>query len=153
MNKIIHKEKGNHIYINISSGSSLATIAGTMGSMMFSNGGKIIPYYVKPEKDTDLDLNDKERRTLKRKYGGIPLSVGIKEIEEILTFPLNKPSVELIFVLKHILKKGKEITKSELIRLSKEELVLKKKRESQANIVSESGSLGKQEKIERLCMD
>lgn len=135
--KIINKEKENIIYINISSGSSMAAIAGTISSMMFSNGIKIIPYYVKP-KEYVKDLKPKERKKIKMRYNGEPRSIGIQDngIEQILTFPLELPSKELIHVLMHINSYGGEIPKSKLIEFSKKEKLLIQLRKNQANIIS-----------------
>jgi len=46
--EIIENEKENRIYINISSGSNLSAIAGTICSMMFHHKYHVTPYYVKP---------------------------------------------------------------------------------------------------------
>ena len=52
--KIIEKEAGNEIFINVSTGSKIHAIAGMIASMIFKNGTKgIMPYYVIPEEYVD----------------------------------------------------------------------------------------------------
>ena len=111
--EIIETEKNNLIYINISCGSNLSAIAGTISSMMFGSGYHITPYYVKPEKYLDCENREKSE------YKNFPQlrTVGIKEIIEIVTFPAQLPNSQLIAVLKHLKnQKDCQIGKRELIQ-------------------------------------
>ena len=136
--EIIVQEEGNFIYINISSGGCRSAIAGIMSSMMFSNGTRIIPYYVTPE---SYQPNSKSNARGKKAGARQPLSYGIKQIEEIITFPLAKPSKELISVLKHIRDKENGLHKAELIDFCKTNTEILKWRKRQANIVTRSNNL------------
>ena len=51
---IIFHEKGNHILVNVSVGSKIQAIASMMACMMFKDMATIKPYYVVPEKYTNL---------------------------------------------------------------------------------------------------
>jgi len=51
---IIFREKGNHILVNVSTGSKIQAIASMMACMMFKDMATIKPYYVVPEKYTNL---------------------------------------------------------------------------------------------------
>ncbi|WNY26771.1 DUF6293 family protein [Methanolapillus ohkumae] len=114
LKNIIKREKENLIYINISSGSNLSAVAGTISSMMFDKDYNIIPYYVKPEKYLDCD----EIRNEKSEYGQFPKlrTTGVKEIVDIVTFPTKLPTLPLIKVLKKInSEKEGTITKKKLL--------------------------------------
>lgn len=129
--KIIDEQANeNNIYINISSGSTLSAIAGTIISMMFGKEKNIIPYYVRPKRYfEDFDSNKKGK--LKKVFNGLePRSIGIKEINEIPTFPIRLPNKELIVVLKYLQSKGGSVTKKDLIEFSKENEYLKTLREA-----------------------
>lgn len=140
--KIIRDENNdNYIFINISSGSTLSTIAGTISSMMFEKDKIIIPYYVKPENYPD-NASSEEINSLLTKYNikRPPQSIGVKEIQQIPTFPIRLPNRELIVVLKYLQsakKDGRKVTKKDLIEFSKEDACLKELRESNSQFVSE----------------
>lgn len=109
LKEIIRSEKGNLIYINISCGSNLSAIGGTIISMMFDKDYNITPYYVKPEKYVDCD--DKERKDFPNLR-----TIGVKEIIDIVTFPALLPNQKLICVLEEIgSKTDKQISKTDLI--------------------------------------
>jgi hypothetical protein len=129
--KVIDNEhKENSIFINISSGSTLSAIAGTISSMMFEKERKIIPYYVKPKTyKQDID----EETGLK------PQTEGIEVIKKILTFQMQLPSKELMIVLKYLKEeeeKGHTVTKKDLIEFSKEEEHLKLIRETKRHLAN-----------------
>lgn len=138
--KIIREEdKDNYIFINISSGSTLSTIAGTISSMMFENR-KIIPYYVKPKSylgnNNEEIMDTLKRLDLKRP----PQSVGVKEIQEIPTFPIRLPDNELIVVLEYLQKaknEGKKVTKKDLIEFSKRNPYLIEMRKNNSQLIGE----------------
>lgn len=139
--KIIREEdKDNYIFINISSGSTLSTIAGIISSMMFKDR-KITPYYVKPENYPD-NANNEEIKNLLTKLNlkRPPQSVGVKEIQEIPTFPIKLPNKELIVVLEYLQNsksEGKQVTKKDLIEFSKKNKCLKEMRENNSQLIGE----------------
>ena len=132
--KIIKEEDAeNNIYLNISSGSTLSAIAGTIISMMFGENRNIIPYYVKPDNYFEK-LNKEEKDEIEKENDGLtPRSIGVKEINEILTFPIRLPSEDLIIVLKYLQYNEKSETivrKKDLIEFTKKNEFLKKLREN-----------------------
>lgn len=138
--KIIRdEEKDNYIYINISSGSTLSTIAGTISSMMLIKDRNIFPYYVKPENYPD-SAGTEELTSLLTKYDikRHPQSIGVKEIQEIPVFPIRLPSNELIVVLEYLQSaknEGRQVTKRDLIGFSKTNTCLKAFRDSNRQLI------------------
>jgi hypothetical protein len=123
---IISEDEKHFIYINTSSGSTLAAIAGTISSMMFSEKRNIIPYYVKPKK---YSSGNEARNRLN------PISEGVAEITELLTFPMKLPKKELIIALEYIEKNEKsDVTKKDLINYSYKNETLKAFRESKKTL-------------------
>ena len=91
MMKIIEKERGNLIYLNLSSGKKTFTIAGTMIAMMLKEEQtEIIPYYVNPERYSSRNDNMEA------------MSYGVAGIYEIPTFKVDLPDESLIRVMKYI---------------------------------------------------
>lgn len=139
----------NTIYINISSGSTLAAISGMLCSMMYSTDKRIIPYYVKAKDYLDKTKNeDKEKITeiMGKNYGGTPpITSGILAISDILTFPMSLPSNELLIFLKEIQKEKDGISISALIEFSKTDDNIAKFRElTKRNDIKESSQKTKQ---------
>ena len=94
--KIINEEekkggKDTHVYINVSTGSKVSSIAGTLACMIW----KGTPYYV------HMEYNDKKDPT-----DGLP-DENVTAIDEIPVYSINKPKPECIVVLK-ILSSTKE---------------------------------------------
>ena len=59
--KIILKEKGNSILVNVSVGSMIQAIASMMACMMSKDMANIIPYYAVPERyNSSLVKEDKQ---------------------------------------------------------------------------------------------
>jgi hypothetical protein len=87
--KIINEEeekggKNTHIYINVSTGSKVSSVAGTMACMIW----KGTPYYV------HIEYNDK-----KDPADGLP-DEDVTAIDEIPIYSINKPKPESLAVLK-----------------------------------------------------
>jgi hypothetical protein len=87
--KIIREEeeqegKNTHIYINVSTGSKVSSIAGTLACMIW----KGTPYYA------HMDYNDK-----KDPADGLP-DEDVTAIDEIPVYSINKPKPESLVVLK-----------------------------------------------------
>ena len=112
MRKIIENEKNNDIYINVSSGSTMCTIAGVMAAMLFKKEDTYIePYYVKPvryKKSKDKDKLDLTKD---------PFTYGIKEIIPIPNYKAHLPDSEKIDVMKIISEKGNEgVRKQQIVK-------------------------------------
>ena len=104
MRMIIEKEYRNDIFINVSSGSKIAAIAGMMASMIFKDRTRIIPYYVEPMKYPGETKRSK------------PQSEGLKEIQILPDYKIEQPEPHLISILKIIEKCDGCISKKELIQ-------------------------------------
>jgi hypothetical protein len=107
---IIQEEKNNQIFINVSTGTKIHSIAGMMACMIFKDfAHALTPYYVKPEKYPDLPKE------------GTQLSYGCKEILDLPNYKIEKPSDYLIAILKiinaRLESEETSLTKKELIEL------------------------------------
>lgn len=86
--EILQEERDNHIFINVSTGSKIHSIAGMMISMIFKEEHiSILPYYVQPEK---YELEPEQ---------GEQLTSGFKNIQILPEYRIEKPSDELLKVL------------------------------------------------------
>jgi len=104
--EIIKEESENHIFINVSTGTKIHSIAGMLVSMIFKEISDISPYYAVPE-DYDGKTTD-----------GRPLITGCKDIHPIPSYKIEKPRDDLITVLKIIeglTQEGTRLTKNVLI--------------------------------------
>jgi hypothetical protein len=146
--KIIKEQpRENFIYINISSGSTLSAIAGTISSMMLEKDRNIIPYYVKPEHYFE-DFSEDKKRKLKQEFNGLePRSIGVKEINEIPTFPIRLPTKDLIIILEY-LQSNDSVTKKDLIDFSKQSDYLKEIRDQHRYL---AGKIKEKRKTEETC--
>jgi hypothetical protein len=108
--EIFETEKGNHIYVNVSTGSKIQAIAGMLACMLW--GGT--PYYAR------LDYEK----------GGPSISADKREVAGIDFLPvyqINMPTLEALRVLSIIGKKqGSKISKKELIEELQESGVIPK---------------------------
>jgi hypothetical protein len=123
--KIIKEEeekggKNTHIYINVSTGSKISSVAGTMACMIW----KGTPYYA------HIEYNDKKDPT-----DGLP-DEDVTTIDEIPVYSINKPKPESIAVLK-ILDSMKEGARPKMMKKGKliEEL-------EEAGIIDKDASIG-----------
>jgi len=103
--EIIKQEKNNHIYINVSTGSKITSIAGMFTAMMLKN---VEPYYVHIE----YPPQTKKEEINKEKIG---------KTDDLPVFEINKPSKEYLAVLQ-MLSNRNQMKKKELI----DELISKK---------------------------
>ena len=117
--KIINEEeekggKNAHVYINVSTGSKVSSIAGTLACMIW----KGTPYYA------HIEYNDK-----KDPADGLP-DEDVTTIDEIPVYSINKPKPESLLVLKilHSIKeeKPKMMKKSRLIEELEEASIIDK---------------------------
>jgi len=108
ISKILYKEafEGNDVYVNVSSGTNILCIAGTMACMMW--GG--IPYYVIPETYAHRDE---------------PLHLGVKKIFELPRYRMFPPRRELISILEFISSKRRGVSHGELIAFLKSKGLIK----------------------------
>jgi hypothetical protein len=108
--EIIQEEKNNLIFINISTGTKIHSIAGMMACMIFKDlTVGLIPYYATPEEYLSLPEE------------GTQMSTGCKEIHKLPNYKIERPSENLIEVLKIINQccgpDNQNITKRELINV------------------------------------
>ncbi|MBI2655501.1 hypothetical protein HYX06_03700 [Candidatus Woesearchaeota archaeon] len=115
--KIIDVEKQNNIFINVSTGSKICSIAGVMAAMMCKENGNFIkPYYVIPE---SYDYGGNPIKKLK------PQTIGMKDVLFIPTYKTHLPDKKLIDVLKFISEK-EEVTKQQIVKFIYPETATKK---------------------------
>jgi len=112
ISEILYKEalQGNDVYVNVSSGTNILCIAGTMACMTW--GGA--PYYVIP-------------KTYAPK--GEPLHLGVRKIFELPRYRITPPRRELISILEFISGKNRAVSHSELIALLKTKGLIKTENE------------------------
>lgn len=106
---IIEKEKGNHIFVNVSTGTKIHAIAGMMTSMIFKSSETTVkPYYVTPD-----DYSQEPERK-------VQLSVGCKEIKILPSYQITRASDEQIDVLQII---DQHLSENKKTGMSKSELI------------------------------
>ncbi|WP_423792693.1 DUF6293 family protein [Methanocaldococcus indicus] len=126
--EIIKKERENYpdakFYINLSSGSSIGCVAGTICSMILNKkDSKIIPYYVSPKKILE-NLTDEEIKLLKKEYGEyLPRTFGVKDVKLIYPFEIKLPREELLIILKYLKRAKRGLTIKELSFLTRDEIL------------------------------
>ena len=97
---IKEEEHGSHIYINVSTGSKVSSIAGTLACMIW----KGTPYYA------HLDYDDK-----KDPEDGLP-DENVTSLVELPVYSINRPKPESLLVLKILSEvNGGKMKKSDLI--------------------------------------
>jgi len=105
--RIVEIESNHHIFINVSTGTKIHSIAGMLVSMIFKEDRmNISPYYVVPE-DYDGKIED-----------GRSLVTGCKDIFPIPSYKIKKPRGDLIDVLKiihRLIRDGTKVTKNVLV--------------------------------------
>ncbi len=112
--ELVRKEKlaGNFVYINLSSGSKLSAIAGTLASLMYG----AIPYYAQAEKyNIEPDTEGGEIRGM---------TSGVRKILKIPLYTIEPPADEFVNALAILSKNGGRITQKEYIfRLEEKGLI------------------------------
>ncbi len=142
--RILKKEKGNEIWINLSSGSKVVAMAGMLSSMMFGEENTAVPFYVVPK----IQVRDKKynktanefTKKMEKKYKNMqidkPESFGVSRTFVMPRFKIEKTDPELINVLRIINKAGGEIEnsklKNELVGLGKINIKRKSKIENKS---------------------
>jgi len=110
--KIVSKEKGNHIYVNVSTGSKITSIAGMLTSMLFEN---VEPYYVQ--------ITYQSSKTTK--------TIQKEKVCDDITLPvfgITKPPTEYLTILDLLNNQGK-MKKYELIDELEDKQIIKQKDE------------------------
>jgi predicted transcriptional regulator len=104
--ELVRKERatGNFVYINLSSGTKLSAIAGTLASLMYG----AVPYYVQAEK-YNIEHPDIKGGKM------IGITSGVKKILKIPSYTLEAPSNELVNALALLSGKGGKISQKEYI--------------------------------------
>ena len=86
--QLIEKEKNNTLFVNLASGSKIQSIGCMMACMMFNEYQNVKPFYVEAKEYPG--------------FSGKPISKGIKEIEYVPTYNIQKPELKHIAALKII---------------------------------------------------
>ena len=102
---IIEKEEGNDIYANLASGSKIQAIGIMMACMMFNDDSNVHPFYVEAENYPGFEAEK-------------PLSLGIKEIQNVPTYSIKIPDSKLIGALRIITTEKGKITKKKMAELA-----------------------------------
>lgn len=97
--KVIEAESGNHVYVNLASGSKIQAIGCMMACMMFNSGRNVYPFYAEAQEYHG---------------GGRAISSGIKEIKDLPSYEIRVPDERLVGALRIVLEAGGRITKKEL---------------------------------------
>jgi hypothetical protein len=115
--EIIHEEKGNHIYFNVSTGTKITSIAGMLSCMLWDAS----PYYA------NLDYLARENKIT------IP-SEHIAEIESLPVYDINKPKFEVMLVLDLLKSADGKMKKSHLISKLEEKGIIRLKDETKKEL-------------------
>jgi hypothetical protein len=114
MRMIIEEESNNDIFINVSSGTKIESIAGMLASSIFHNLTRITPYYVIPDHYTD------DKPVVTR-----PISSGFRSILYLPDYHIARPRQELIDMLKIINdSQGGKISKRHLIETASDKKLI-----------------------------
>ncbi len=122
--KLILQEKGNIISVNLASGSKVQAIGCMMASMMFNDDDNVNPFYVEAKEYLG--------------FSGKAMSKGIKNIEYIPTYEIQKPDEKHISALKIVVDNGGRISKKEMAKIAVEQklIIINAENESQATFAS-----------------
>lgn len=112
---IIADEAGNHIYINVSTGTKITAIAGMLSCMLY----KAEPYYAK------VYFPDQPQTT-------IP-SEQVDDPETLPVYDINKPDPTFVVVLDLLEKSGGKMRKSKIIEKLEEKGIIRQKDETKVD--------------------
>jgi len=123
---IIKKEENNEIYINVASGSKIQAIACMMACMIFNDKKNVNPFYAHAVEY--LGFSGKEQ------------SKGVKKLQVLPTYEIQRPKEELIKTLKIIKDYEKRIPKKVLAKMVDDQKIItinaKEKNYEQARFAS-----------------
>lgn len=95
---VIAAESGNHVYVNLASGSKIQAIGCMMACMMFNAGRNVYPFYAEAE----------------TYHGELAISSGIREIKDLPSYEIRVPEARLVGALQLVIGAGGRMTKKEL---------------------------------------
>ena len=121
---LINQEKGNFISVNLASGSKIQAIGCMMACMMFNDDKNVNPFYVEAAEYLG--------------FSGKQLSKGIKDIDYLPSYEIQKPDQKHIDGLKIVVDASGKISKKEMakIALEKKLIVVNAENQSQATFAS-----------------
>ena len=121
---LINREIGNFISVNLASGSKIQAIGCMMASMMFNDNENVNPFYVEAKQYLG--------------FSGKAMSKGIKDIEYIPTYEIQKPEERHIQALKIIVDSGGKISKKDMAKKAVQEklITVNAENKSQATFAS-----------------
>lgn len=129
--KIIDEEKNNQIFINVSSGNKIESIAGMMACMTFKTDNiGLKPYYVVPD---SYDVKPAQ---------GQQMTSGCKNIFTLPNYTIQKPSEDLIKALE-VIRDNNIINKTDLIKKYVSNELIKVKKDAKNPKVAEFSQLNK----------
>ena len=122
--RIIEQESGNIVSVNLASGSKVQAIGCMMASMMFNDNDNVNPFYVEAKEYLG--------------FSGKAMSKGIKEIEYVPTYEIQKPEERHIQALKIIVENNGKISKKDMAKkvIEQKLIVVNAENESQATFAS-----------------
>jgi hypothetical protein len=122
--ELILQEKGNIISVNLASGSKVQAIGCMMASMMFNDDKNVNPFYVEAKEYLG--------------FSGKAMSKGIKNIEYIPTYEIQKPDDRHIQALKIVVDNDGRISKKDMAKIAVDQklIVVNAENESQATFAS-----------------
>jgi hypothetical protein len=130
--EIVEQERGNHIFVNVSTGTKIHAIAGMMACMIFKDlAAALIPYYAKP--NTYLSLPEE----------GTQMSTGCRVIHKLPNYRIERPSEDLIRILTVI----NECCADESPNVTKHELIRKLKDRDLLTLSADAGRTIRNEKV------
>jgi len=114
--ELVRREKsaGKFVYINLSSGSKLSAVAGTLAALMYG----ATPYYVRAE-EYNIELLETTNGEIKG------VTSGIKEILQIPIYTIEPPADDLIRALAVLFENGGRIKQKDYIFALEEKELLK----------------------------
>ena len=121
---LILQEEGNIVSVNLASGSKVQAIGCMMASMMFNDDKNVNPFYVEAKEYLG--------------FLGKAMSKGIKDIEYIPTYEIQKPEDRHIQALKIIVENNGKISKKEMAKIAIERklIIVNAENENQATFAS-----------------
>ncbi len=107
---------GSHVYVNVSTGSKVASIAGTLACMIW----KGIPYYA----NVDYDRETVDHRGIKHQE--------VTDITALPVYSINQPKSESLRILKILNESNRKLKKKVLMKKLEEEGIINSELEIEA---------------------
>jgi hypothetical protein len=121
---LIEQESGNIVSVNLASGSKVQAIGCMMASMMFNDNDNVNPFYVEAKEYLG--------------FSGKAMSKGIKDIEYIPTYEIQKPEDRHVQALKIVVDNDGRISKKDMAKKSIEQklIIVNAENQNQATFAS-----------------